>query len=134
VQHFVPGLKLRPEGDPEQIDPRLRFGATQPADNAPVFVASEERESAFTSNRNFLVSLLLDSHQAEDIINHLQEVYERDIKRYGQTKAKLLYGKNVLVSLWPVAKWVSWRRRRGHSQAPLPSNRDHNAPIPLNYT
>ena len=79
-----------------------RFGAG-------VLARPEAQKFAFTSRWNFLASLLLDSHQAEDIINHLQEVYERDVKRYDEKRARLLYRKNVLVSLWPVAKWVCHR-------------------------
>ena len=69
----------------------------------------EPQEVAFTSRWNFTLSLLLDPDRAEDVINHLQEIYEHDVKRYGEKRALLLYRKNVLVSLWPVAKWVLHR-------------------------
>ncbi|MFL6446198.1 MAG: hypothetical protein ACJ746_00620 [Bryobacteraceae bacterium] len=69
----------------------------------------QKANDTFTTRWNFCLSMLLKLDAAEDIITHLEDIYERDIKRYGPKRARLLFRKNVLVSLWPVAKWVIHR-------------------------
>jgi hypothetical protein len=68
----------------------------------------EPQKFAFASSLNFVARLLLDSDRAEDHIAHWEELYELRISD-GQTKARILYVRDVLVSLWPVAKWVFHR-------------------------
>jgi hypothetical protein len=63
----------------------------------------------FTTRWNFLLSLCLKPAESEDIIGHLEDVFQRDIDRYGEAKARLLYRKNILVSLGPLARWVFHR-------------------------
>jgi hypothetical protein len=83
------------------------------ADLDAMELEAEERFSRsyreFTMRWNFLLSLFLRPTESEDIIGHLEDVFERDIDDYGETKAKLLYRKNVLVSLGPLAKWIFHR-------------------------
>jgi hypothetical protein len=75
----------------------------------PISMFVRQQPEEFISRWSFWASLLLDSHQAEDHINYWEEVYERDSISDGQTKARILYVRDVLVSLWPVAKWVFHR-------------------------
>lgn len=67
---------------------------------------SEKMNRTFTTRWSFYLSLLSKMDEADPIIDHIEEIYLRDIEKFGSRKARALYRKNVLVSIWPVVMLI----------------------------
>ena len=51
-----------------------------------------------------LLCLVLPQSEREDVIGAMVEVFHRDVKRYGQKKAKCYFWAQTLRELWPFIK------------------------------
>ena len=58
---------------------------------------------------NFLAAVVLRPQEVDDFIDMQEEVFTKDLKRYGDGRARFLYRKRALASAWPHLNWALHR-------------------------